>query len=77
MSQNTGGEVVEQWVTHMHGPTSTCPHLRVLPNLAAVCTTAIATILRKENQNPNDLIESICDDTSKHLSCYISLLRIM
>lgn len=74
-SQNDGLRVVHQFVHSMHGPTSTCPHLRVLPNLVAVCTAAVCTLVEDQrNQERLNTLTQSTEDTTHHLNCYLSVL---
>lgn len=36
-----GEEVLRQFIASVHGPSSDCPHPRVLPNLVSICVAAI------------------------------------
>lgn len=40
-SQKHGGSSVWNFVKHMHGRSSHCPHLRILPNMVSVCLAMI------------------------------------
>ncbi|XP_039276541.1 C-Maf-inducing protein isoform X4 [Nilaparvata lugens] len=40
-SHNDGVDVIRRFVASVHGPTSGCPHPRVLPNLISVCLAAL------------------------------------
>ncbi|XP_070575082.1 C-Maf-inducing protein-like isoform X2 [Ptychodera flava] len=40
-SKKEGISVVKDFVQRMHGPASTCPHPRVLPNLVSVCLASV------------------------------------
>ncbi|XP_042225826.1 C-Maf-inducing protein-like isoform X2 [Homarus americanus] len=75
-SQNDGRRVVHEFVHSMHGLTSTCPHLRVLPNLVAVCTAAVCVLVaeQKDQERLNSLHQTN-DDTINNLSCYLSVLN--
>ncbi|XP_064099710.1 C-Maf-inducing protein-like isoform X2 [Macrobrachium nipponense] len=75
-SQNDGRRVVHQFVDSMHGPTSTCPHLRVLPNLVSVCTAAVCGLLEdhRSQERLNTLHHHSNEDTAQHLNCYLSVL---
>ncbi|KAK7082075.1 hypothetical protein SK128_001618 [Halocaridina rubra] len=59
----------------MHGPTSTCPHLRVLPNLVSVCTAAVCSLLEAhKNQEHLNTLNHSNEDTVQHLNCYLSVI---
>ncbi|ESN93743.1 hypothetical protein HELRODRAFT_88288, partial [Helobdella robusta] len=40
-SQNGGSQIVREFIKSLHGPSTTCPHPRVLPNLVAVCFSTV------------------------------------
>ncbi|XP_069935697.1 C-Maf-inducing protein isoform X2 [Cherax quadricarinatus] len=75
-SQNDGRRVVHEFVHSMHGQTSTCPHLRVLPNLVAVCTAAVCVLVaeQKDQERLNSLNQT-AEETANNLSCYLSVLK--
>lgn len=75
-SQNDGRRVVHEFVDSMHGPTSTCPHLRVLPNLVATCTSAVCFLVaeQKDQERLNSLTQN-SDEITHHLHCYLSVLN--
>lgn len=77
-SQNDGRRVVHEFVHSMHGQTSTCPHLRVLPNLVAVCTAAVCMLVaeQKDQERLNSLTQTN-EDIAENLSCYLSVLNKM
>ncbi|XP_014679731.1 PREDICTED: C-Maf-inducing protein-like, partial [Priapulus caudatus] len=54
-SQNEGLKVVQNFVTSMHGPASTCPHPRVLPNLVSVCLSAIYSCFEERQRELSTL----------------------
>ncbi|RXG70795.1 C-Maf-inducing protein [Armadillidium vulgare] len=75
-SQNDGQNVVHKFVRDTHGNGINCPHLRVLPNLVAVCTSAIFTLL--ESQRNRQSLNIFGDqETNQHLRCYFSVLSVM
>ncbi|CAL4066694.1 unnamed protein product, partial [Meganyctiphanes norvegica] len=76
-SQNDGQRVVNQFIDGMHGPTSTCPHLRVLPNLVAVCTAAVCSLLegQKSQEHLNNLNNQTREEAKLNLGCYLSVLQ--
>ncbi|KAK3854226.1 hypothetical protein Pcinc_039278 [Petrolisthes cinctipes] len=76
-SQNDGRRVVHEFVDSMHGPTSTCPHLRVLPNLVAVCTAATCMLVveNKNIERLNSMQVHAADEVAHHLACYLSVLN--
>ena len=39
--QNNGKAAVEDLVRKLHGPSSVCPHPRILPNLVTVCLASL------------------------------------
>ncbi|XP_076044287.1 C-Maf-inducing protein-like isoform X1 [Oratosquilla oratoria] len=75
-TQNDGLRVVQQFIHNMHGPTSSCPHLRVLPNVVAVCTAAVCNLteLHKSSERLNN---TNIDELSQHLNCYLSILAVI
>lgn len=77
-SQNDGRRVVHEFVDGMHGPTSTCPHLRVLPNLVATCTSAVCVLVaeQKDQERLNSITRN-SEDITHHLHCYLSVLNKM
>ncbi|GFN79289.1 C-maf-inducing protein, partial [Plakobranchus ocellatus] len=78
--QNDGLKVVTSLVKSMHGPGSTCPHPRVLPNLVAVCLAAIYNCYEErkhssmENVNSDDFDQI---EWENKLLCYVSMMETM
>ncbi|GFS20143.1 C-Maf-inducing protein, partial [Elysia marginata] len=78
--QNDGLKVVTSLVKSMHGPGSTCPHPRVLPNLVAVCLAAIYNCYEErkhssmENVNSDDFDQV---EWENKLLCYVSMMETM
>ncbi|XP_046359909.1 C-Maf-inducing protein-like isoform X2 [Haliotis rufescens] len=77
--QNDGIRVVQNFVRSMHGPSHTCPHPRVLPNLVAVCLAAIYNLYEEKSNAMHNNIDVIFEenDWSEKLLCYISMLETM
>ncbi|KAF2366067.1 hypothetical protein FHG87_003187 [Trinorchestia longiramus] len=76
-SQNAGESVVHAFVRSLHGPTSTCPHLRVLPNLVSVCTAAIHSLTGNTNNRTNVNNYQQENPLDSHMLCYLSLLALI
>uniref|UniRef100_A0A0B6YSR8 C-Maf-inducing protein PH domain-containing protein n=1 Tax=Arion vulgaris TaxID=1028688 RepID=A0A0B6YSR8_9EUPU len=76
--QNDGVRVVRALVKSMHGPGSSCPHPRVLPNLVAVCLAAIYSCYedRKHSTHNNDNNSDNIEWENK-LLCYVSMMEVM
>ncbi|XP_067002506.2 C-Maf-inducing protein isoform X2 [Anabrus simplex] len=75
-SQNAGDEVLRRFVTSVHGPSSTCPHPRVMPNLVAVCLAAVFSSFedRRSLEARNELDSSVGEQTERQLQCYLTVL---
>ncbi|XP_074646959.1 C-Maf-inducing protein-like [Tubulanus polymorphus] len=79
-SQNDGRRVVQNFVRGNHGVSSNCPHPRVLPNLVAVCLSAVSNVyddkknLMRENEFENTLEMG---EIQERLSCYIAIFEAM
>ncbi|XP_069113637.1 C-Maf-inducing protein-like [Argopecten irradians] len=77
--QNDGYNVVQNFVRSMHGPSSTCPHPRVLPNTVAVCLAAIYTCYEdKKNAmqtNTSDILDK--QEWETKLVCYVGILETL
>lgn len=79
-SQNDGLKVVQALVKSMHGPTSSCPHPRVLPNLVAVCLAAIYNCYEERKNSSTDNLNGEDFDQvewENKLLCYVSMMEIM
>ncbi|XP_013393269.1 C-Maf-inducing protein-like [Lingula anatina] len=79
-SQNDGIRVVKNFVKTMHGPTSVCPHPRVLPNLVAVCFAAIYGCYEDRKTfmlNNNSISSYIMTEIHDRLTCYLAILETM
>ncbi|KAL8560901.1 hypothetical protein ACOMHN_059085 [Nucella lapillus] len=78
--QNDGTRVVQSFIENMHGPASTCPHPRVLPNLVAVCLAAIYNLYEdKKAAMQDNMLQSVFDtlDWESKLLCFISMMETM
>ncbi|XP_025115015.1 C-Maf-inducing protein-like isoform X2 [Pomacea canaliculata] len=78
--QNDGLKVVQNFIRNMHGPASSCPHPRVLPNLVAVCLAAVYNLYEdKKNamQDNMDLLQFDPIDWESKLLCYVSMMETM
>nr|CAD7463313.1 unnamed protein product [Timema tahoe] len=87
-SQNGGSDVIQKFVTSVHGPSSGCPHPRVLPNLVSVCLASIFSNFEvrrdpaRRNEAPSPAEEGDVDGDNesrwesrenRHLRCYITV----
>lgn len=78
--QNAGLEVVKDFIKSMHGPASSCPHPRVLPNLVAVCLAAVYSLYEEKKMAKLDNVTGLqidYADWEKKLLCYIALMETM
>lgn len=78
--QNDGLKVVQALVKSMHGPSSHCPHPRVLPNLVAVCLAAIYNCYEERKNCTHDNVNSEDFDQiewENKLLCYVSMMETM
>lgn len=78
--QNDGTRVVQSFIKSMHGPASTCPHPRILPNLVAVCLAAIYNLYEeKKTAMQDNMYQSQFDSVEweSKLLCYISMMETM
>ncbi|XP_050397029.1 C-Maf-inducing protein isoform X1 [Patella vulgata] len=75
--QNDGIRVVNTFVKSMHGPGSSCPHPRVLPNIVAVCLAAIYNCYEdKKTAMQNNLDRSFDHvEWKMRLMCYGAILE--
>ncbi|KAJ8042281.1 C-Maf-inducing protein [Holothuria leucospilota] len=48
-SKENKDEAFRHFIECMHGPSSECPHPRVLPNLVAICLASVATYFQDSN----------------------------
>ncbi|XP_022692364.1 C-Maf-inducing protein-like isoform X2 [Varroa jacobsoni] len=68
-----GGCTVEAFTRQMHGDSSVCPHPRILPNLVAVCLSAI---YRAFSQNKDLKAEDLtCNDPD--VLCFVRILTTL
>jgi hypothetical protein len=77
-SQNDGTRVVKAFVKGAHGVTSSCPHPRVLPNLVAVCLSAVYNCYEDRKSALRELVntsDSDSSDVDEKLKCYISIFE--
>ncbi|XP_046661179.1 C-Maf-inducing protein-like [Homalodisca vitripennis] len=74
-THNDNEEVINKFVASVHGPSSGCPHPRVLPNLVSVCLSAIfnifeiSAILEERNH------DQIQEDRASRIDCYLQVFR--
>ncbi|XP_033730617.1 C-Maf-inducing protein-like, partial [Pecten maximus] len=63
----------------MHGPSSTCPHPRVLPNMVAVCLAAIYTCYedKKNALQSNTAVFLDKQEWETKLLCYIGIMETL
>jgi len=79
-SQNDGRRVVQNFVKSMHGQASNCPHPRVLPNLVAVCLSAMYNIYEERKNLTLTIIntnEMYLDDMDDKSLSYVAILETM
>ncbi|KAK7789019.1 hypothetical protein R5R35_009972 [Gryllus longicercus] len=74
--QNGGDEVLRRFVASIHGPGSSCPHPRVLPNLVAVCLAAVFSSFeeRRSVEARNETQGLVLEHADCQLQCYLSVL---
>ncbi|XP_076321319.1 C-Maf-inducing protein-like isoform X3 [Tachypleus tridentatus] len=69
-TQNEGLTVVRNFINSIHGPSSTCPHPRVLPNLVSVCLAAVYSLFEELKNftlaEKNDSNHEMSDWESRH-----------
>ncbi|CAG5134460.1 unnamed protein product, partial [Candidula unifasciata] len=78
--QNDGLKVVQALVKSMHGPASSCPHPRVLPNMVAVCLAAIYSCYEERKNSSHENVNGEDFDQiewENKLLCYVSMMEVM
>ncbi|XP_071785114.1 C-Maf-inducing protein-like [Asterias amurensis] len=86
-SKNDKEQALQSFINIMHGPTSECPHPRVLPNLVAICLASIAIYFQEYNGcrvHPEITIEDSdgsSDDSAilqdeETMMCFVTILTM-
>lgn len=78
--QNDGRTALERFINSTHGVSSTCPHPRVLPNLASICLAAVYALYEeKRSRTEEDHNDSMVlnSDWQSRLLCFIHILDII
>lgn len=78
--QNDGRKVLEDFISSVHGVSTTCPHTRVLPNLVSICLAAVYSLYeerRSETDEDRNDNEKRTSDWESRLLCFITVLEIL
>ncbi|CAG0914981.1 unnamed protein product [Notodromas monacha] len=59
LCQNNGQEAVEDFLSRLHGPSSVCPHPRIMPNLVAVALAALHAAFAREKRTESDTVAPV------------------
>ncbi|XP_054278527.1 C-Maf-inducing protein-like [Macrosteles quadrilineatus] len=74
-SHNDNEDILNKFVSSVHGPSSGCPHPRVLPNLVSVCLSAIFNIFEVSSIMEERNIDQLQDDRADRIDCYLQVFR--